>query len=119
MIRRFSSKSKNFKAREVHDGIELVWHTSLDLRFFKYMTIIDFQTSTWVINGKKLCHLSSNLTESSDSNPDGYIFSWFKKPQNLIKGLTLYGLNRIILFFQNIICLTGSSLTKLNLLQKI
>ena len=100
MIRRFSSKSKNFKAREVHDGIELVWHTSLDLRFFKYMTIIDFQTSTWVINGKKLCHLSSNLTESSDSNPDGYIFSWFKKPQNLIKGLTLYGLNRIILFFR-------------------
>ena len=86
MIRRFSSSSKVFIARETDDGCDLIWLTSFDLSNFKYMAIIDFYSNSWSINGKKLCHISSNLTESSNSNPDGHIFTWMKKAQPRSKG---------------------------------
>ena len=80
MIRRFSSTSKAFVLKTKDNDLELTWHTSIDLRDFKYMAIVDFQITAWPSDGKKLCHLTSNLTESSYCNPDGHIFSWFKKP---------------------------------------
>lgn len=86
MIRRFSSTSKVFFAKETNYGCELIWQTTIDLSHFKYMALIDFYTTSWPIVGKNLCHISSNLTESSNCNPDGHIFSWLKKAQIRAKG---------------------------------
>ena len=87
MIRRFSSTSKVFSKKSNNDGIEFSWQTSIDLSHFKYMAVIDLYTSAWPTDGKKLCHVSSNLTETSQCNPDGHIFTWLKKPTNRIKGI--------------------------------
>ena len=87
MIRRFSSSSKVFTAKPTDDGCEFSWQTSINLSHFKYMAVIDLYTSAWPTDGKKLCHLSSNLAESSNCNPNGYLFTWLKKPSNHVKGI--------------------------------
>ena len=87
MIKRFSSSSKVFSIKPVENGCEFVWQTSLDLRSFKYMAIHDFYASSGPNDGKKLSHLSSNLTDSSLCNPDGHIYTWMKKPVPRLEGL--------------------------------
>ena len=86
MIKRFSSKSKVFSVTSSETGCFLKWQVSLNLKVFKYMSVIDFYTNSWPADGKKICHISSNLTESTNCNPDGHIFSWVKKPSMRVKG---------------------------------
>ena len=87
MIQRFSSKSKVFTVKQINDGCEFSWQTSIDLSLFKYMAILDFFIShSWSTDGKRLSHLSSNLTYSSECNQYGYIYTWTKKPSSHQKG---------------------------------
>ena len=88
MIQRFSSKSKIFTVKPSNDGCDFSWQASFDLSSFKYMAVLDFFTShSWPSDGKKLCHLSSNLTYSSECNQNGHIYTWMKKPSSHQKGL--------------------------------
>lgn len=119
MIRRFSSSSKVFVAKKYQNGFELIWQTSLDLSKFKYMAVLDVYTSSWPIDGKLLCHLSSNLTESSNCNPDGHIYTWLKKPASRVKGVACFNFNEFNFCLKNFMHLTGSSLMKLSFLSKI
>ena len=112
MICRFSSTSKVFTVKQLGHGCEFSWQASLNLSQFKYMAVIDLYTSSWPTDGSKLCNLSSNLTESTLCNPNGFIFTWWKKPQNRAKGLKVYSPTYSILIFKNFIHSTGSSLMK-------
>ena len=89
MIRRFSSTSKIFSKKSCKEGIQFSWQTSIDLSQFKYMAVIDLYISAWPTDGKKLCHVSSNLTETCQSNPEGHVYTWLKKPSNRVKGIFL------------------------------
>ena len=90
MILRFSSRSKVFTVKPLSDGCEFSWQISLDLTLFKYMAVLELFTShSWPADGKKLCHLSSNLTYSSECNPDGNIYTWTKKTFSNHKGKIL------------------------------
>ena len=92
MIIRFSSDSKVFSSKPVGNGCQFSWQATITLSEYDYMTVLDFHTNSWPNDGKKLSHLTSNLTESSLCNPNGYIFSWFKKPTINHKGIFLENL---------------------------
>ena len=90
MIKRFSSRSNLFVVKPFGNGCEFSWLTSLDLSQFKYMAILEIYSSSWATDGKHLCHLSSNLTDSSECNPAGHIHTWAKKPIPHYKGCITY-----------------------------
>ena len=90
--------------KQIDGGIQLIWQTSLNLNQFKYIAIIDFQTSSWPLDGKKLSHLSSNLNETSNCNPNGHIFSWLKKPNYHVKGIPFPSLFQTQILFFRISC---------------
>ena len=89
MIQRFSSRSNVFTAKPITNGCEFIWQTSLDLSNFKFMAVHDFYTTSWPNDGKKLSHLSSNLTDASECNHDGHIYTWLKKPVPRLEGVSV------------------------------
>ena len=112
MIQRFSSHSKVFSAKQYENGCEFTWQTSIDLSTYKYMAVHDFYATSWPSDGKKLSHLSSNLTDPSICNPNGHIYTWFKKPIPRLDGLTKNILATHNILFKNSICLTETLPTK-------
>ena len=100
MIQRFSSKSKVFTVKPLENGCEFTWNTSLDLSSFKFMAVHDFYATSWPTDGKKLSHLSSNLTDSSLCNPDGHIYTWLKKPVPRLEGSNKLEFDRIKFHFR-------------------
>ena len=91
MIKRFSSRSKVFSVKPFGKGCEFSWRTHFDLSQYKYMALLEIISSSWPSNGQNLCHLSSNLTDSSQCNPDGHIYTWNKKPISHSKGFSYIG----------------------------
>ena len=112
MIQRFSSRSKVFSVKQYEDGCEFSWQTSIDLSTYKYMAVHDFYATSWPNDGKKLSHLSSNLTDPSICNPKGHIYTWFKKPIPQLEGLNNYTSTSNNISFKNSICLTETLPTK-------
>lgn len=94
MIQRFSSKSNLFTVKEWRNGCQFSWHESLDLRPYKFMAIIHVYTTSWPIDGKKMSHLSSNLTDATSTNPDGHIYTWTKKHEPRLEGNVQFSLKK-------------------------
>lgn len=98
MIIRFSSTSKVFSVKPVGNGCQFSWQATITLSDYDYMTVLDFHTNSWSNDGKKLSHLTCNLTDSSLCNPNGYIYSWFKKPTFRLKGILFLILKQTLTF---------------------
>ena len=90
MIKRFSSRSKVFDVKPFGKGCEFSWRISLDLSQFKYMAVLEIYSSSWANDGRHLCHLATNLTDSTEINPAGHIHTWAKKPIAHYKGILNY-----------------------------
>lgn len=88
MFLRFSSISEIFSFRESENDVILIWSTSIDLCGFSHLALVSLSIMPFVVlNEKKLAFLSSNLVQTSVTNPNTYIHSFKDLHMPISKGI--------------------------------
>jgi len=88
MFVRFSSESKVYNLRLIGEDVVVSWDMPINLSDFNAISLTSFHIGTLKAHPKQsiLSHLSSNIVQSSVSNPNGNIFSFVGSPRIINKG---------------------------------
>lgn len=78
MFIRFSSDSKVYNIKLIGNDVILSWNMPLNLSDFNAISLNSFHLGKSKQSARQynLCHLSSNIVQSSVSNPNGTILSF-------------------------------------------